>query len=467
MFAPRLRAARDRGLDALLARVLPSGALGPDLDDPLAFHQLPLLLAATGHAAAARRVLQRASRWVTDEGDVRLTASHRSFDPGANDSSSKLHAPLLLGALRAGDAALVTRLDAWFERLRRVRVQGGSGELHPRAGDGATDLASTLRVASVDLALARAADVTAAAGWITALWSQQPHRDALLLRRDAAGQLVSLWPASGHGLHAIHALAPGSGHALVGDALAWCAHARPLTQGPLHERMTRTLCELFDFAVRAERHVHRVEDQAALAVGAAAFARALRSTVPDTALDAADLAVRLALRVCESWQPVGGFGVASEGELAAVGFDREVGVVHALHETLALLDEVEPLRASREAPAGWRVVLCNVPEVKAQEISDAVVSARLAACVNAINPVRSTYEWKGQVERDSEVTLLIKTTADRVPALTARIRAMHPYDLPEVIALAVESGEGHLPYLDWVRSQVTPVSEPPRMPPAS
>ena len=104
------------------------------------------------------------------------------------------------------------------------------------------------------------------------------------------------------------------------------------------------------------------------------------------------------------------------------------------------------------------MVLCNVPEVHAQRIADAVVSERLAACVNALGPVRSTYEWKGAVERDTEVTLLLKTTAARVAALTARVRALHPYELPEVIALPVEAREGHAPYLDWVAAQVAPTA---------
>jgi periplasmic divalent cation tolerance protein len=81
--------------------------------------------------------------------------------------------------------------------------------------------------------------------------------------------------------------------------------------------------------------------------------------------------------------------------------------------------------------------------------------------------VRSTYVWRAKVERDSEVTLAFKTTADRVAALTARVLSLHPYELPEVIALAIEPGEGHAPYLDWVRSQVTPAPDAPTMPPAS
>jgi len=107
------------------------------------------------------------------------------------------------------------------------------------------------------------------------------------------------------------------------------------------------------------------------------------------------------------------------------------------------------------------MVLCNVPEEKAQEIADALVTERLAACVNAAGPVRSTYAWEGRLERNTEITLVVKTTAERVPALTARILALHPYDLPEVIALPIQPGEGHAPYLDWVRAQVSPDNAAP------
>lgn len=135
-------------------------------------------------------------------------------------------------------------------------------------------------------------------------------------------------------------------------------------------------------------------------------------------------------------------------------------MAYCLHETLAALDEVEPVASPAPPAEGARVVLCNVPEGKAQEIADALVTERLAACVNLVGPVRSSYVWKGKLERDTEVTLLIKTTAARVAALTARVLSLHPYDLPEVIALPVAPGEGHAPYLDWLRAQVSPDGAP-------
>ena len=89
----------------------------------------------------------------------------------------------------------------------------------------------------------------------------------------------------------------------------------------------------------------------------------------------------------------------------------------------------------------------------AQAIAHALVEERLAACVNQVPGVTSTYRWQGRVETASEVLLLIKTTADRMEDLAARLRALHPYELPELIAVEVRTG---LPaYLDWVAAQTS------------
>jgi periplasmic divalent cation tolerance protein len=98
------------------------------------------------------------------------------------------------------------------------------------------------------------------------------------------------------------------------------------------------------------------------------------------------------------------------------------------------------------------LVLTNCPdETSANAIALAVVEARLAACVNILPRVQSVYRWQGAVESASEIPLLIKTTADNYPALESAIRAEHPYDIPEIIALPVERG---LPaYLNWVAAE--------------
>lgn len=81
----------------------------------------------------------------------------------------------------------------------------------------------------------------------------------------------------------------------------------------------------------------------------------------------------------------------------------------------------------------------------------ALVEERFAACVNVHAPMVSFYRWKGAVERDAERQLVIKTTRERVAALKVRLEALHSYELPEFIVLAVESGSED--YLRWVAEQ--------------
>jgi periplasmic divalent cation tolerance protein len=97
------------------------------------------------------------------------------------------------------------------------------------------------------------------------------------------------------------------------------------------------------------------------------------------------------------------------------------------------------------------VVFCTCPtEASAGQIANMLVEEHLAACVNRIMGIESTYRWKGQVCHDAEVLLLIKTTRERFEALRARIIALHPYELPEVIA--VDIAAAHAPYLDWIET---------------
>jgi periplasmic divalent cation tolerance protein len=95
------------------------------------------------------------------------------------------------------------------------------------------------------------------------------------------------------------------------------------------------------------------------------------------------------------------------------------------------------------------VVLLTAPDPEtAQRIAQALVEERLAACVNVLPGVRSIYRWQGAVEQASEVLLIAKTQADRSDALAARVRALHPYELPEVVVLPVSGGSEA--YLGWV-----------------
>ncbi|GHA80879.1 divalent-cation tolerance protein CutA [Cognatilysobacter bugurensis] len=98
------------------------------------------------------------------------------------------------------------------------------------------------------------------------------------------------------------------------------------------------------------------------------------------------------------------------------------------------------------------IVYCSCPDAAtADAIATALVDERLAACVTALPNARSTYRWEGRVEHSDELLLLIKTASERLDALIDRIRALHPYELPEVIA--VEAVGGLAPYLRWVAEQ--------------
>lgn len=101
------------------------------------------------------------------------------------------------------------------------------------------------------------------------------------------------------------------------------------------------------------------------------------------------------------------------------------------------------------------LVLTNLPDrAAAERLAELLVDQQLAACVNILAPCRSVYRWKGALQHDEEHPLLVKTTVERYPALEQALRAGHPYELPEIIAVPIEHG---LPaYLDWVTAQTKP-----------
>jgi len=101
--------------------------------------------------------------------------------------------------------------------------------------------------------------------------------------------------------------------------------------------------------------------------------------------------------------------------------------------------------------AAVRVVLVTAPEAVAEPLARSLVGERLAACVNIVPAVRSIYRWQGRVEEDAEVLLIAKTHCDRVEALSARVRELHPYDLPETLALPAVGGSPD--YLGWVNAE--------------
>ncbi|XP_053457131.1 protein CutA isoform X1 [Nycticebus coucang] len=117
-----------------------------------------------------------------------------------------------------------------------------------------------------------------------------------------------------------------------------------------------------------------------------------------------------------------------------------------------------PSSGSSYVPGSVSAAFITCPNEKvAKEIARAVVEKRLAACINLIPQVTSIYEWKGKIEEDSEVLMMVKTQSSLVPALTDFVRSVHPYEVAEVIALPVE--QGNYPYLHWVRQVTESVSD--------
>ena len=100
------------------------------------------------------------------------------------------------------------------------------------------------------------------------------------------------------------------------------------------------------------------------------------------------------------------------------------------------------------------LVLTTMPDAeRAEAFARTLVDERLAACVNVHGPMTSVYRWKGEIEREAERQVVVKTTRGRLAALEARLRSLHPYELPEFLVVAVEDGSAA--YLKWVREETT------------
>lgn len=104
------------------------------------------------------------------------------------------------------------------------------------------------------------------------------------------------------------------------------------------------------------------------------------------------------------------------------------------------------------------LVITNLPDrASAESLAALLLEQRLAACVNLLAPCDSFYRWRGEMQRDSEHALLIKTAQDRYAELEASIRAHHPYELPEIIAVPIVGG---MPaYLQWIESETRPLPD--------
>ena len=100
------------------------------------------------------------------------------------------------------------------------------------------------------------------------------------------------------------------------------------------------------------------------------------------------------------------------------------------------------------------IVLTNLPDrAAAVQLAEALVARRLAACANVLGECTSIYRWKGAVEKSAEVPVLIKARAERYDELEAAIRELHPYELPEIVAVPVLRGLDD--YLQWVADETT------------
>ncbi len=97
------------------------------------------------------------------------------------------------------------------------------------------------------------------------------------------------------------------------------------------------------------------------------------------------------------------------------------------------------------------VVFCTLPDTdSAGRIAGILVEERLAACVNVVPGLISVYRWDGAVQRDEEVLLLIKTTQAVYGQLEQRMRVLHPYELPEIIAVPIQTGQAD--YIQWIKN---------------
>ncbi len=101
----------------------------------------------------------------------------------------------------------------------------------------------------------------------------------------------------------------------------------------------------------------------------------------------------------------------------------------------------------------YQVILCTCPTTKiAQEIAEHLVTEKLAACVNILPSIISVYRWQENVVSETEVQLLIKTNAANFAQLNDRVKQLHPYDTPEVIALNIQQGDHQ--YLNWINESL-------------
>jgi periplasmic divalent cation tolerance protein len=104
----------------------------------------------------------------------------------------------------------------------------------------------------------------------------------------------------------------------------------------------------------------------------------------------------------------------------------------------------------REAKGYIVVFITTASQEEAETIAQALVKEKLTACVNIISPIKSIYTWQGKIEEATECLLLAKTTSFLFPSLKERVKALHSYEVPEIIAISLQAGEDN--YLRWIDS---------------
>jgi periplasmic divalent cation tolerance protein len=105
---------------------------------------------------------------------------------------------------------------------------------------------------------------------------------------------------------------------------------------------------------------------------------------------------------------------------------------------------------------GYLLVLITARNMdEASTIADALVEERLAACVNVLGSCRSFYRWEGEIHRDDEVLMVVKSAPDVFDALTSRVEALHSYDVPEIIALELNPDRISPGYLAFLRDSLS------------
>ncbi|HSV86508.1 MAG TPA: divalent-cation tolerance protein CutA [Levilinea sp.] len=131
------------------------------------------------------------------------------------------------------------------------------------------------------------------------------------------------------------------------------------------------------------------------------------------------------------------------------------GTIHSGFDIASVYHSVFPLQERDGMEAAYFIVLITAPDQKVSEhLAYALVESKLAACVNIISPMTSIYHWQGKIEHAQEYLLLCKTRRDRFDShFITTVKAIHPYEVPEIIAIPVEAGAQD--YLEWIQTETS------------